>query len=504
MLDVLIVGGGPAGLFLGALLAQQGLDVQVLERRRPEERSPHSRAIGIHPPSLAALDRIGAAEELVSAGVPIRRGVARSHGRQVGELGFGQLPGPYPFVLAVPQNTTETVLRQRLDALRPGALREGARLLELRNTGSHAAAAVHDDDGTRQIRARYLVGADGARSTVRASLGIDLRQRNYPDTYLMGDFADTTGDGADAVLYLEPGGIVESFPLPGGVRRWVAWTPSLAAEPTADGLARLIGERTGMDIPAETNTMLSAFAVRRAFSRQLADGRCFLLGDAAHEISPIGGQGMNLGWLDAAELAPLLAEAVRGGVDPRRVRNYERRRLAAARRAAAQAHLNMALGRPVPAGPLRVRNAVLGRLVDGRAGGFVAGAFAMAWARPKVQAGCADKTVPADAPSAGTEGKGRTGLHAAVGVPAGEQDTERDHGDTQNEVQPVVSGVDRDEVGSRFLTDDQAVQPQHQIDGAAPDQVVTRPGNTAGQGKAGDSEEQVHDVVEDGHLEDAQ
>nr|MDQ5862268.1 FAD-dependent monooxygenase [Actinomycetota bacterium] len=89
MVDVLIVGGGPVGLYLAALLLQEGVGVRVLEQRLHRDR--HSRAIGIHPPALAALDRVGIASALVLEGVPIRRGIALSGGKTVGTMSFAQV-----------------------------------------------------------------------------------------------------------------------------------------------------------------------------------------------------------------------------------------------------------------------------------------------------------------------------------------------------------------------------------------------------------------------------
>ncbi|POH71792.1 FAD-dependent oxidoreductase [Arthrobacter glacialis] len=361
MLDVLIVGAGPVGLHLGALLLQQGVDVRILEQRT--ERSDHSRAIGIHPPGLAALAQVGIGPALIRAGVHITAGAARSAGKDVSELRFDRIGNAYPFILALPQARTEALLEARVAELCPGALLRGLAVTAVHDAGTHVTLTAAPSAGAgsggvenQTFTARLVVGADGAKSMLRRELGIATRGRNYPDTYLMGDFPDTGSDGSAAVLYLEPGGIVESFPLPGGLRRWVVHTDTLLDDAGAAELAGLIAERTGVVVPAAENSMLSAFDVRSRLATRMVAGRVALIGDAAHEISPIGGQGMNLGWLDAAALAPIMVAALRGERTGRRLEAFEHARLAAAAQASAQAWLNMVLGRPGPASYLDIRH----------------------------------------------------------------------------------------------------------------------------------------------------
>ncbi|MCC3270676.1 FAD-dependent monooxygenase [Arthrobacter gengyunqii] len=387
--DVAVVGGGPVGVFLGVLLAQAGVSVQVLEQRL--ERSAHSRAIGIHPPSLDALAAAGVDETITGEGVQIRRGEARSNGQHVAALDFSAASERFPYVLTLPQLRTEAILEARLHELDPGALVRGVKVTDLHDDGGRVRISggrtsdrgADGSSGTGSpedfgVSARIIVAADGARSGLRQLLGTPCRTRALRDTYLMGDFADSTGDGSVAVLYLESGGIVESFPLPGGIRRWVAHTDQLMPTATAADLARTIGERTGISPDPASNTMLSAFAVRTGLVRNLVRGRTVLIGDAAHEVSPIGGQGMNLGWLDAAALTPIITASLGGGDVGTSLAAYERERRGAARVASVQAQLNMALGRPLAPRLLAARNAGLARILRApAAGNLVARRFTM-------------------------------------------------------------------------------------------------------------------------------
>ena len=359
--EVLIAGGGPVGLYLAAALLQEGIAVKVFEQRQARNR--HSRAIGIHPPALEALAGVGVAAPMVDEGIRIRAGMAVSGGKTVGTMDFSAVSKDFPFVLALPQHRTEQLLEERVTALDPGAVIRGAKVTNVKDDGGTVTVQVDTGAGYPQgsAAAALLVVADGARSGLRSALNVPVARTAYPDHYLMGDFDDCTQYGDKAVLFLEPDGIVESFPLPGGVRRWVVRLGQPAGpEAGPDELAELVRSRTGFLPDPASNSMVSAFGVRSTIARRTVAGRSVLLGDAAHEISPIGGQGMNLGWLDARDLLPVVCSALAGRPTGRQLRDFERGRQKAAALARRQAEINMMLGRPLPPRLLAIRTAAIG------------------------------------------------------------------------------------------------------------------------------------------------
>jgi 2-polyprenyl-6-methoxyphenol hydroxylase-like FAD-dependent oxidoreductase len=402
--DALVVGGGPVGIHLAALLAQAGLDVRVWEARPEPARL--SRAIGIHAPALDAFERVGVADAVVAEAVLVRRAVAMGDGRALGRVSFAGVSATHPYVAVLPQWRTEAILARRLEALAPDALRRGVSLVGLDADpvgvpgGVVRATGRGPDGAVIEETAAFVIGADGSRGAVRGLLGIDVEERPLPDRFLMGDAPDGTDHGDDAVVTLHADGVVESFPLPDGMRRWVVRLRAGAGDggdgiggrDPADLLAATVEERTGHVVPAAALRPASAFGVRRRLARRMTAGRGVLMGDAAHEISPIGGQGMNLGWLDADALAPILVDAVRsrdGVPDAGRLAAWEHDRRTSARRAALQSEVNTALGRPVRGLTRAARDAGLRAVLASPAGARLAAVYAMggdaAVRRPRVR-----------------------------------------------------------------------------------------------------------------------
>ena len=344
MPDVVVVGAGPVGMLCAGELAARGVEVALLERRSAPGSG--SRAIGIHAPVLAALEPSGLTERLLAEAVRVGRGEARADGRPLGTVRFDRLPVRFPFVATLPQADTEAALAARA----PAPLR-GARVLAVlpRRDGVVVRAAVDGRIIERTARVVVVATGGGGRDLVYRRDAVPATV--YRDRYLMTDAATAPRPHADvAVVDLGRAGVLESFPLPGGRRRFVVWD-----EPGADPApeARVVRLRAALAARGEHDaaaavTDATAFGVRRVAAPRLRNGRVLVIGDAAHEVSPIGGQGMNLGLLDAVGVAPLVARWIRDGEAPEaELRRWEARRIASARRAGRLAAMNTGLGRPL-------------------------------------------------------------------------------------------------------------------------------------------------------------
>lgn len=344
MYDVIITGGGAVGLFMAARLKQLDMDVLILEKNTV--RSKHSRSIGIHPPSLEFLEQIGIVDPFLKQGLRIPKGVAIGDNGVIGELDFQACPGPYRFVLTLPQFYTEEILEKHLITIQDDILKKGETVIAVSDSKDHVETITRDSDGNRQTyKAKFVIGCDGKQSTVRELLNIPFEGSPYPDTFTMGDFSDSTDIGPVAAIYLQSAGLIESFPLPGNKRRWVVRTPAYVENPSVEQLKKWIEPRTGYTLDPKTNTMISSFGVQHYRASSYGRGRIAIIGDAAHIVSPFGGQGMNLGWMDAWALAKLLGKHRSTGFRNLPLGQFSHRRNMAAWQAIKRAEFNMGMGR---------------------------------------------------------------------------------------------------------------------------------------------------------------
>lgn len=306
-----------------------------------------SRSFGIHPVCLELLAELGLAQEFMAGGQPIEMGRAYIDRQCVGTLSFRNCPPPFRLVLAIPQYLTERILERKLNALDPSIMQRDTEVTDVVQNGDKVAVHCRDGGGGQRIfEGDFVIGCDGVHSAVRRLAGITFNGTPYPDVYVMGDFSDNTGRRREANIYLHRDGLIESFPFPEGRRRWVVKTELRVADCKTDDIVRRIKMRIGHDLSRCECFMLSSFGAEHYLAESFVKDRLILAGDAAHVISPIGGQGMNLGWLGARDLAQTLHGIYHEGSGVQSaLLSYERRRWRAAAKARRRAEFNMALGR---------------------------------------------------------------------------------------------------------------------------------------------------------------
>jgi 2-polyprenyl-6-methoxyphenol hydroxylase-like FAD-dependent oxidoreductase len=319
--DVVVVGAGPTGLMLACELALGGTAVKVLEERIDTPNI--TRAFAVHARTLELLDARGLAEELLPRGVPVRE-VAPPGGTT---LNLGELPTRFGMVLIVPQSGTEHVLQARAEALGVEIV-GGAEVVGLTQDGDGVTVECA---GADSVRAEYVVGCDGAHSTVRTKLGIDFVGKQYETHILLADVRLTRAPGETLTGIPNEKGVVLLVPFGDGWFRAIAWDrlreqaplrEPVTLEEIRDSFNRIAGHDFGMTEMRWSSRFLS----ERRQARHYRKGRAFLAGDAAHVHSPLGGQGMNTGIGDAMNLGWKLAAAVHGFAPPWLLDSYEAER----------------------------------------------------------------------------------------------------------------------------------------------------------------------------------
>ncbi len=276
----------------------------------------------------------------------IFRGHAYADRAKLGTVSFDSCPPPFNFILALPQYKTEEILQEELNRIDPGCLVRGATVRRMDQHSDTVTLSYLESGELKQFQASWMVGCDGKNSLVRKESGIEHTGQIYPDTYIMGDFTDNTQFGNDAAVYLHRDGLVESFPLPDGMRRWVVKTDRYMDQPARSAIERLLTDRLNIDISKGKMSMISSFGVQHFLSRQFHKNRILLAGDSAHVVSPIGGQGMNLGWLTARRLSGTLKSILDHPEKKERLlQQYTDRSRKISRQVARRAEINMWLGR---------------------------------------------------------------------------------------------------------------------------------------------------------------
>jgi 2-polyprenyl-6-methoxyphenol hydroxylase-like FAD-dependent oxidoreductase len=337
VVDVLIIGAGPTGLVLALWLTHLGVRVRIVDRTA--QPGTTSRAIAVQARTLELYRQIDLAEPVVERG---RRAVAANvwvAGKKRAHIVFGELGAnvsPFPYALIFPQDEHERLLTDRLAALGI-EVEHGTELLDFDEAGGSIHARLKRSDGrTEACNARYLTACDGAHSIVREKLQLGFTGGTYAHLFYVAD-AQASGAAMNGEVHvaLDRTDFLAIFPLKAdGHARLVGTVRDAALRPKEnlswdDVSERVIG---WMGIHVEQVNWFSTYRVHHRVAERFRSGSVFLLGDAAHVHSPVGGQGMNTGVGDAINLAWKLAAVLHGRASASLLDSYEPERIAFARR----------------------------------------------------------------------------------------------------------------------------------------------------------------------------
>ena len=327
--QVLVVGAGPTGLMLAAQLLARGIDTRIVDKGDGPARE--SRAVSVHARTLELLDTMGLAETFIEHGHCVRRFRMYAGNRSLLNLDMMRNGSRYGFILNLAQSETERLLRTRVHEL-GGTIEQRSELAGVCERGDGVDAAIRDAEGREtEIRAGYVVGCDGAHSRVRHELGLAFVGRPYAGDFLLADVALDGVGGEDAShLFFRPDGRTLVC-LPMARHRWRVVMPNArdraGRPPTFEEVQKQVGQRAPWRITVSDPGWLASFRCHLRSTTAYRRGRVLLAGDAAHIHTPAGGQGMNTGMMDAANLAWKLALVADGHAADSLLDTYETERL---------------------------------------------------------------------------------------------------------------------------------------------------------------------------------
>ncbi len=327
--SVLIVGAGPTGMTAAIECRRMGLDVRIVDRS--DHMARWSQALVVQSRTLEQFQRYGIADEVVRHGRKMTGGHLWSEGKQIANIHLDKVPSCYPYALFIPQTETEALLNAHMESLGVRTERQ-VELVQVAQADAEVRARLRHPDGhEEEVQPGWLLGCDGSHSTVRNQLNIPFEGKAIELNFILGDLEldgpDAPGDEIE--VHFHRGDLVFMGRLSDRITRMIAG--SHAGIEQFEGrdltLADFQGavDRCGVRVNIHGSDWMTPFSVNDRQAKQYRVGRVFLAGDASHIHSPVGGQGMNTGIQDVANLVWKLA-AVERGADPKFLDSYEEER----------------------------------------------------------------------------------------------------------------------------------------------------------------------------------
>ncbi|WP_375772896.1 FAD-dependent monooxygenase [Archangium gephyra] len=349
---VVIVGAGPCGLAAACGLRRRGIEVTVLDASA--EPGSGSRAILLWPPVLEMLEELGVLPEAEKQGYRPRALCYHTHRDRTIRLPLDATDG----ALVLRQDRTSRLLEAALEKL-GGRVERPVRVTEI-VSGKDSVRVMAEGPGGEKLtyEADWLIGADGAHSTVRKQLGIEFVGTEFSRSFALAE-GQIEGEFAreDAHYYVTPAGVLVLIALPDGEVR-VSGALGEGETMSLEAVQRLLDQRGPGKLRLSEPSQLNTFGAPHRVAASMRVGRCFLAGDSAHVHSPAGGQGLSLGMQDVRNLVWKLAGVINGQFAPTLLDSYDPERRAAAQQVVGAIH-GLTRQTLFPPMALRLRNVML-------------------------------------------------------------------------------------------------------------------------------------------------
>lgn len=335
--DVLIIGAGPTGLVLALWLTKLGASVRIIDKTT--EPGTTSRALAVHARTLELYSQLDLADMIIAKGHMVPAVGLWVSGKQEARVSFEEVGAnvtPYPFLHIFPQDEHEQLLVARLEALGISVERQ-TELISYEENGSGIMAKLRGPEGQEiACEAAYIAGCDGARSTVRKIMGASFPGGTYKQIFYVADVeASGPAMSGELAVDLDEADFLAIFPLAGEGRARLIGTVRDERAEQADSLKfEDVSDRAieKLKLIVSKVNWFSTYHVHHRVTDNFRKGRAFLLGDAAHIHSPVGGQGMNTGIGDAINLAWKLKAVLDGRANDALLDSYEAERRPFAKR----------------------------------------------------------------------------------------------------------------------------------------------------------------------------
>lgn len=331
--DVLIVGAGPSGLMMAAQLLRHGVQPMIIDTKPGPDREPKGGLL--HARSLEVFRQLELSDRLLAQGRPCYAVQLHGRHRLLGTFDFTRIAATrtaFPFIQRIGQDDIEKLLLDRLTE-RACPVEWETRLESLNQDDNGAIATIVHNGKRQDCRCAWVIGADGQDSTVRRLLNIPFEGETHRRNLFVADVEIKHADSRNIRLFLLGTGPVAIVPLGADDRYRIMGPLPAALQPIEDRTLRYVDIKQevdsalGFDLSVERCLRIDRFGYRKQTAEQLGRQRCFLIGDAAHGLSPTIGRAMNEGLLDAANLAWKLAGVVGGRLAPNVLHTYQQERM---------------------------------------------------------------------------------------------------------------------------------------------------------------------------------